>query len=253
MTPAAPAWPEIDWRQPAFAPCGDHGRRALACLRDGAAVYRALRQAAGASPAPCFVPQAALPAGEPYESFIHRTGAVPIRDNLHDLFNGLVWLALPQAKRRLNELQAAEIARRGVGPTRGPLRDALTLFDENGAVLDAPPELWRALLARDWRGLFIDLRHRWADARVLVFGHALLEQMQRGQLSATAHVLPGHRAWSVAPDDAAIAAALDPCHLLSKPFTPLPVFGVPGWHRDNCRPGFYANKAIFRPSAVALR
>jgi hypothetical protein len=52
------------------------------------------------------------------------------------------WLRFPQAKRRLNELQA-EIARGGTGATRVPLRDALTLFDENGAVLDAPPALWR--------------------------------------------------------------------------------------------------------------
>lgn len=39
-----------------------------------------------------FVEQAALPSDEPYESFIARTGCVPTRDNLHDLFNGLMWL-----------------------------------------------------------------------------------------------------------------------------------------------------------------
>ncbi len=67
---------------------------------------------------------------------------MPTRDNLHDFFNGLAWLHFPQAKRCLNELQAAEIDQRRRGrPPRGPLRDALTLFDENGAVLDAPPVL----------------------------------------------------------------------------------------------------------------
>ena len=37
-----------------------------------------------------FVPQAALPEGEAYEAFIHRSGQVPTRDNLHDAFNGLM-------------------------------------------------------------------------------------------------------------------------------------------------------------------
>jgi hypothetical protein len=250
MTPAAPAWPEIDWRQPAFAPCGDHGRRALACLREGAAVHQALRQAAGASPAPRFVPQAALPAGEPYESFIHRTGAVPTRDNLHDLFNGLVWRACPQAKRRLNELQATEIVRRGVGPTRGPLRDALTLFDENGAVLDAPLPLWQALLARDWRRLFAEGRALWRQARLMVFGHALLEQLATlPRKGLTAHVLcaPAGAA-AIAPEDGAIAQALQPAHLAAKPFAPLPVLGVPGWCAANEAPVFYDDPAVFRPA-----
>ena len=105
-----------------------------------------------------FVPQAALPPGEAYEAFIHRTARVPTRDNLHDFFNGLVWLAQPGLKRRLNALQATAIARDGVQPRRGPLRDALTLFDENGALLQAPPVLWQALRQRDWTGLFITHR-----------------------------------------------------------------------------------------------
>ena len=50
-----------------------------------------------------FVEQAALGAGEAYESFIARTACVPTRPNLHDFFNGLVWLVHPALKRRLNE------------------------------------------------------------------------------------------------------------------------------------------------------
>src|SRR5262245_47504369 len=60
-----------------------------------------------------FVEQAALPDDEPYESFIARTACVPTRDNLHDLFNGLVWLSCPRAKRRLNLIHAEEITTRG--------------------------------------------------------------------------------------------------------------------------------------------
>jgi hypothetical protein len=58
--------------------------------------------------------------------------------------------AFPQAKSALNRLQAAEIARDGIAARRGPLRDAITVFDENGALLAAPPPLWDALVAREW-------------------------------------------------------------------------------------------------------
>jgi len=195
-----------------------------------------------------FVAQSDLPPGEAYEAFIHRTGTVPTRDNLHDFFNGLVWLRFPQAKRRLNALQAAEIARAGIGATRGPLRDALTLFDENGAVLDAPPALWQALIARDWQRLFVTERALWQQARLLVFGHALLEKLVAPRKAATAHVLlaPG-AAKSIAGDDAAITAALDAVHLSTKPFVTLPVLGIPGWWAANQNFCFYDDSDVFRP------
>ena len=59
-----------------------------------------------------FVPQAELPAGIAYETFISETGGVPTRDNLHDFFNALVWLTYPKIKVRLNAMQALEIERR---------------------------------------------------------------------------------------------------------------------------------------------
>jgi len=243
--------PAIDWTHPGLAAWRVPGE--AAGLQAGAMPVHQALQAVGGAAAPRFVPQAALPAGEPYEAFIARTGGIPTRDNLHDFFNGLAWLAFPQAKRRLNALQAAEIARCGVGPTRGPLRDALTLFDENGAVLDAPPPLWQALRARDWRRLFLDLRGLWAEARVMVFGHALMEKLLAGQKSATAHVLlgPDSDDPSIAPEDAALAAALDPRRLAAKPFTPLPVAGIPGWHPGNCHAAFYDDAEVFRPHRAA--
>src|SRR5688572_18192635 len=92
-----------------------------------------------------FVEQSELPAGEAYEAFIARTGRVPTRDNLHDLFNGLMWLSYPHTKRRLNTLQAQQIALLGTAGRRGILRDALTVFDENAAILRAPDALIDAL------------------------------------------------------------------------------------------------------------
>ncbi|RZL94646.1 MAG: DUF3025 domain-containing protein [Variovorax sp.] len=244
-------WP-VDTARPWLAPYARHVATANAAAARGAGVAAALSSEAVSVGLPAgslqFVPADSAPAGEAYEAFIFRTAQVPTRDNLHDFFNGLAWLHFPQAKRRLNELQAAEIARAGVGATRGPLRDALTLFDENGAVLDAPPDLWEALLARDWQRLFVTGRALWAEARLLVFGHALLEKLTSPRKALTAHVLcaPGPRR-SIAPDDAAIAAAIGPAHLATKPFAPLPVLGVPGWWAANEAPGFYDDAKVFRP------
>jgi hypothetical protein len=183
-----------------------------------------------------------LPAGEAYESFIARTSCVPTRDNLHDLFNGLMWLSYPQTKRRLNALQAREIDLHGTSGPRGPLRDALTLFDENAAILQAPADLLNALHKRDWQTVFVTQRARWQSARLAVFGHALMEKLMQPRKAITAHV------WTVEDlHDAALASSLTPERLLAKPFLPLPVLGVPGWWSENEAPGFYEDTEVFRP------
>lgn len=189
-----------------------------------------------------FVTQAALPEGEPYESFIFRTGCIPTRDNLHDLFNGLMWLSYPQTKRRLNILQAQQLATLGNAGARGPLRDALTIFDENAAILRAPTPLLEALRQRDWKGLFLELREQWDAAQLVIFGHALMEKLMQPYKAITAHV------WVVdAISDEALAESLDPARLAAKDFLPLPVLGVPGWWPANETPGFYDDADVFRP------
>lgn len=218
----------------------------------GDAVHQALQTAVaqGAAPAPAqFVPQAALLQGTAYEQFIFDTGTVPTRDNLHDFFNGLVWLQFPQTKRRLNQLQAQAIAADGVQAVRGPLRDALTVFDENGALLQAPPELWAALHARDWQRLFVDLRPLWRQARLVVLGHALLEKLVSPRKPMVAHVYQTEFAIDTVADlDAWLANDMEPQRWASKPFVPLPVLGVPGWWPCNEDPAFYADAQVFRAS-----
>ncbi len=198
-----------------------------------------------------FVPQAELPPGTAYEQFIFDTGRVPTRENLHDFFNGLCWLRFPLTKQRLNQLQAAEIARAGVREVRGPVRDALTLFDENAALLQAPEPLWDALTARDWHRLFVTLRPLWAQARLVLFGHALLEKLVTPYKSITAHVLrvpvPMALGEDLAAWDAWLARGLSGPVLAGKPFTPLPVMGVPGWWPANEDPAYYADADVFRP------
>ncbi|MEN9538784.1 MAG: hypothetical protein RLZZ126_1019 [Pseudomonadota bacterium] len=195
--------------------------------------------------------------GEAYEAFIHRTGQVPVRDNLHDLFNGLVWLKFPQTKAHFNRLHVQEIARQGGMSPRGPVRDALTVFDENGALLQCPDALWQALVAKDWQRLFVTKRGLWQQARLVVFGHALLEKLQSPRKSMVAHfyrvnienfgqVEPKSDMEWIADIDAFLVQNMTPESLATKPFAPLPVLGVPGWWPVNEDPAFYDDAGVFR-------
>ena len=133
--------------------------------------------------------------------------------------------------------------------TRGPLRDALTLFDENVALLQAPDDLWQALHDRDWHHLLVTLRPLWQQVRWVVFGHALLEKLVQPYKSITAHVY--RVAPEVGPGDHALdtwlATTLTPQHLATKPYQPLPVMGIPGWCSANEDPAYYADREVFRP------
>jgi hypothetical protein len=194
-----------------------------------------------------FLAQTELPAGVAYEQYIFDTGRVPTRDGLHDFFNGLAWLQFPLTKKRLNHLHVAQIARSGIQPVRGPARDALTVFDENAAFLQAPDVLWEALAAKNWIPLFVDLRSLWQEARLVLFGHALLEKLVSPRKAITAHVyrVTAGRS-SLADLDAWMAMDLSAEKLAGKPFAHLPVLGVPGWWTANEDPAFYADSSVFR-------
>lgn len=230
----------IDWSSPWLAPYCEIGVAVQADLERGWPVAQALdaRRTPGG---PRFVADNAQDGA--YERFVARTDSVPTRDNLHDLFNGLVWLRFPALKRRLNALHAREIDRHGVGATRGAARDALTLFDENGALLRAPPVLLAALGERDWTALFVAQRTLWRDVQLVLVGHALLEKLIRPRKPITAHVWLAPPAWQGAADDAVVDA--DPA---ARPCAPLPVLGVPGWWPENEASAFYADAGVFRPA-----
>jgi Protein of unknown function (DUF3025) len=236
----------LDWQAPWYAAWREPGRAVEQLLAESALLHDALN--AGAAAPVRFVPQDALPEGSTYEQFIFERRQCPTRDNLHDFFNGLVWHRMPRAKSRLNELQAGQIAAHGVAGRRGPVRDAITLFDENGALLDAPQPLWDALVARDWKRLFIELRAQWQHARVLVFGHALLEKLAAPRKDLTAHVWcePCELA-SVEAADTWLVERCTPQRLAAKPFTPLPLSGIPGWDPGNQNFSFYEDSVVFRP------
>jgi hypothetical protein len=248
---------KIDWAVPWLVPHRVVGEQLGRRIESGASVVDALNQvlagrsSGGVSTPRRFVEQRALPPGEPYESFIARTGMVPTRDNAHDLFNGLAWLVHPALKARLNALQVEQLDSAGVGAVRGAVRDALTLFDENAGWLQAPPGLIDALQRRDWSTLFVTQRALWRDARLVLFGHALLEKLMQPRKAITAHV------W-VVPSGLAdpagwLAAQLSADALATRSWLPLPVLGVPGWWNLNEQTDFYDDAAVFRRPSVNLK
>jgi hypothetical protein len=184
-----------------------------------------------------------------YEAHIAATGRVPTRDNAHDLFNALIWLAFPRTKAALNARQAAELARDGVRDSRGPVRDAATLIDESGLLLAASEETCAALMRLDWSFLFAAHRARWGrDWMPFAFGHALIEKLLAPYKGLTAVVLClplSDGASPVQMDEA--AAQWVRCAPLAPPLlSHLPVLGIPGWWPANEDPAFYADAAVFR-------
>lgn len=259
----------IDWRAPWLQPMADAGQQVAARAVAGMPCHEALNLqidaisvagiAGATSPPVRFVPQSDLPPGQAYEEYIFNSRLCPTRDGLHDFFNGLCWLHFPATKKRLNRLQAAQIGKDGIGQVRGAVRDALTLFDENAAFFQAPDALWNALAAKDWHTLFVALRPMWAQAHLVIFGHALLEKLVSPRKPITAHVYRVCVPHDVASDsiaklDAWVAADLNIDKLARKPFAHLPVLGVPGWWPANEDPGFYDDASVFRtPKSSGLK
>ena len=210
-----------------------------------------------------FVPVAASSKGldSQYEVRAFRTGEVPTRtDSWHDLFNALAWLAFSRTKATLNRIHHDELVRRWGEPTRGTVRDVLTLFDEGGVVVAcAAPPLARLLAEFQWKELFWTRRHEAIAAmRFLVFGHAILERAFAPYKGVTAKALVidvAHAALALpraalvdlldarAADHFACPGALDSTRTLH----PLPVIGIPGWTPENDDPAFYDDAQVFRP------
>ncbi|WP_228768191.1 DUF3025 domain-containing protein [Limnohabitans sp. DM1] len=239
---------DIDWDAPWLADWRAVGEPIARQVAAGVPQPEALN-AAGRAPV-CFVPQADLPEGQAYEDFIFATGQVPTREGLHDFFNALCWMQFPLAKKRLNQLQASEIARAGVGQVRGPVRDAATVFDENALLIQPSNALWAALTEHRWQDALLGLRHEWAHTRLWVFGHAALEKLVQPYKSITVHLWRVPQTVAPADIDTWLAQDLSPDKLATKPFSPLPVLGVPGWWSANAAPAFYDDAEVFRPRRV---
>jgi hypothetical protein len=218
------------------------GRRVSLDRLNQAAEETDLRTASGR--AVRFVPPG--PADPYYEVHLHETGRVQTRpENLHDLFNALVWLAFPKTKALINALHAEEIPREH--GRRGSRRDLLTLLDEGGALVECDDaELVSLARNFEWKALFWQQRERVRrHMRILILGHATLEQAlePRPGIACKAVFVPRD-----APADEAARAWLAalPKETSPRQVPPLPVFGYPGWLPESERADFYDDSRYFR-------
>jgi len=204
------------------------------------------------------------PTGGPegYEERAFLAGEIATRPgNLHDLFNALVWLAMPLTKAALNRRHYAALteARRHGRTGRGRLRDALTQFDECGVVVaGTSAELWQALCAHRWREVFVERRAELLQStRFLVFGHASHDALAAPfvGLCGKAVFIQIDEAWLQSPQAAALAeldarlAALFASRDCSpRDWQPLPLLGIPGATADNEEADYYDDRRQFRPA-----
>lgn len=206
-----------------------------------------------------------------YEARIYARGELEVREGeWHDLFNVLAWLAYRRSKAALNERhntasRPGEMRDSAAGARvgrRGRVRDALTLFDESGAiVVSSEPDLLEDVRAFRWKRLFSERRECVRRAmRFYLFGHALFEKALQPYVGMTAHamLLPVVAGFMDEPLerqtealDERIAAAI---RGLANPqsLAPLPVLGVPGWWNENESEAFYDNAAYFRPGRTRM-
>lgn len=200
-----------------------------------------------------------------YEARIFHTGAVATRlDNWHDAFNALIWLNFPRTKAVLNRqhVEALSLADAAASAFRGPVRDALTQFDECGVIVaGTETRLWEAICAHRWYEAFVAHRAELQrTTRFIVFGHASHEA-----LMAPFHGLCGKALFvPLAAKELALIDSAGPAHLdealarrlasadylLRSPrdLHALPLLGIPGATTDNEDPDYYADTRQFRPA-----
>ena len=191
--------------------------------------------------------------GVSYERRIFDAGELEVREgDWHDLMNVLVWCAFPRTKAALNARHVAAAAAERAG-NRGRVRDALTLFDESGAIVVASDAaLLDDLRGFRWKRLFWEHRERVrASLRVYAFGHALLEKALAPYIGMTAQAVtlavgaefldkPGEI-------DARTAECVGDALHTPRDLAPLPMLGVPGWWPANEEERFYEDTSYFRP------
>ncbi|MDO4896072.1 MAG: DUF3025 domain-containing protein [Moraxella sp.] len=217
-----------------------------------------------------FTHQNDLKHGTAYESHIGQYHKIPTRDNLHDWFGACVWSAFPKTKSLLNAKHLAHMNDNATANKRNRVRDTITVFDENGAILVVADDkigggIGQALAEFNWQTCLMDNRQYWSDyqddndkkAKVFIFGHALLEQLIKPYKSLCSHtfiinVPPTFFNESLKNQLAFVDDYL--CHRLNqflkddvtpRQLNPLPILGVP-YFWDNDDPKFYDDPFVFR-------
>jgi hypothetical protein len=199
-----------------------------------------------------------------YEPLCYLKGEVQTRkNNWHDLFNSLVWLAFPKTKAAINARHFKSLMSRQDERTsqRGAVRDMNTLFDESGVVVVCAESALSLLLMNfKWKELFWEKRKQVRSSMgFYLFGHGLYEKAVNPYIGLTAQGLVlsvDSTFFDMEPelqmnhvDDRVADYINNPTKCLStRELTPVPLLGIPEWtHENNCH-DYYDNTHYFRPS-----
>jgi len=221
-----------------------------------------------------FVPQGEKPQlfEQHYESRIYLKGEVQTRvHNWHDFFQVLVWTLFPKTKQALNKQHYLAAQQRlqshsSGKKNRSPLENALTLFDECGAiVVSSNKTLFELIRTHQWKMLFWKNKERLQkELQCLTFGHALYEKNISPYIGMTVQSLlilvpdellhvPNRQRLTLI--DELVAEQFNRIGSITAPkdLSPFPILGMPGWHVDNCQESFYDNISYFRPLSRKIR
>lgn len=207
-----------------------------------------------------------------YESRIFLKGELQTRlENWHDFFNAMCWLQFPKIKAALNMLHFESSKTRKAGTNRTPLENAITLFDECGAIIVSNDEgILDSIRCHQWSDVFLD-KDSWDNqgasgkhVRCYVFGHAMHEKALTPYIGMTTHsILLKQKDEFFQQDYSAQLNEIDqiiadvwlnnnPSHKIvnTKNLHPFPLLGVPGWWNGNQDVDFYSNEEYFRPKKI---
>lgn len=188
-----------------------------------------------------------------YETRIAESGEVPTRDNWHDLFNALQWIAFPCMKSALNTQHVRLLVAGGASEAtaRSVARDVLTIFDESGVIVaSADQSLLELVRAFKWHELFVDRREEViARVRFILVGHGLMEKSLAPFIGMTAKaMLLNLDGQSTAIDQSVAKWLLNDANISgANHLAPLPLLGIPGWDARSESASFYDNVEYFRP------
>ena len=270
----SPSWnPDFAGQSPVFAPLVAAARELGGEAWPGCADFNRLLAARGTPVVTAggrelrFVEQTTRPAtfADRYEPRIFLRGEVQFRPGAwHDVFNALVWLTFPRVKAALNARHYHALARQHAAGARdrGPVQDALTLFDESGVIVVTSDTSLTGLLVRHaWKDFFWQRRAEvTANMRFHVVGHGLYAKMLRPFVGVTARgivcevpaaILALPLSSQLAEIDSRLAVRIsDPARVTAtRELMPVPLLGIPGWCPENEAATYYDNSRYFRPKS----
>jgi hypothetical protein len=201
-----------------------------------------------------------------YEQIIFESNKIPTRPNWHDFFNGLIWSQFPNTKQFFNACHMQQIELIGNAKTRTSVRDNLTHFDECGLILfTTNVSLSEELISHNWKTLFVQEASQWDGETIpVIFGHAIWEmllnpfigltakatviEVSLGRMRELQSLMGSHAQFYAACDDLLLSHVKERQLLeIKKPWSPLPVLGIPNWSPFAQTEAFYNNTSYFMP------